>query len=50
LHGVTELTPVDALSLYERNWRHIEQAKLEPAERALVQTLVDQIGGGRLLV
>ncbi len=50
LQGVAELTPVEALSLYERNWRHIDQAQLEPAERALVQSLVEQIGGGRLLV
>lgn len=50
LHGVDELSPAEALSLYERNWRHIDQASLEPAERVLVQALVDQLGGGRLLV
>lgn len=50
LHGVAELSPGDALNLYERNWRHIDQASLEPAERALVKVLVDQLAGGRLLV
>ena len=50
LQGVAELSPADALSLYERNWRHIDQASLLPAERTLVKALVDQLGGGRLLV
>jgi DNA-binding XRE family transcriptional regulator len=50
LHGVTEISPGDALSLYERNWRHVDQAGLEPAERALVQKLASLSGGGRLLV
>lgn len=50
LHGVDEVTPADALSLYERNWRHIDRPALEPAERALLQALVDQLSGGRLLV
>jgi len=50
LHDVDELSPADALSLYERNWRHIDRAGMVPAERALLQALVDRIGGGRLLV
>lgn len=50
LHDVDELSPADALSLYERNWRHIDRASMVPAERALLQALVDRIGGGRLLV
>jgi transcriptional regulator with XRE-family HTH domain len=50
LPGATGLTAAEALSLYERNWRHIDVAGLEPAERALVQLLADQLGGGRLLV
>jgi transcriptional regulator with XRE-family HTH domain len=49
-HGVAELSPRDALNLYERNWRHIDPASLEPAERALLDQLVNQLGGGRLLV
>jgi DNA-binding XRE family transcriptional regulator len=49
-HGVLEVSPAEALSLYERNWRHIDPASLEPAERALVQALANRLGGGRLLV
>lgn len=50
MHDVDELSPADALNLYERNWRHIDRASMEPAERALLQALVDRLGGGRLLV
>jgi transcriptional regulator with XRE-family HTH domain len=50
LGGVDELGAQEALSLYERNWRHIDHARLEPAERALIQALVTAYGGGRLLV
>jgi transcriptional regulator with XRE-family HTH domain len=45
-----DVTPAEALSLYERNWRHIEQGALTPAERALIQQLVAGMGGSRLLV
>jgi transcriptional regulator with XRE-family HTH domain len=50
LHGVTELTPAEALNLYERNWRHVDRAGMEQGERALVHALVGALGGGRLLV
>lgn len=50
LHGVTTLAPEDALGLYERNWRQVDTAALDAAERALVNALVQHIGGGRLLV
>jgi hypothetical protein len=50
LHDVEELSPADALNLYERNWRHIDRTSMEAAERALLEGLVDQLGGGRLLV
>lgn len=50
LHEVDELSPADALNLYERNWRHIDRSGMEPTERAFLQALVDQLGGGRLLV
>ena len=50
LHGVDELSPTDALNLYERNWRHIDRASMEPAECALLQALMDRLGRGRLLV
>lgn len=48
--GTTEVTPEEALNLYERNWRHIDQAELAPHERALIQSLVARLGGRRLLV
>lgn len=48
--AATELAPAEALNLYERNWRHIDSAALTPPERALVQQLVLEVGGGRLLV
>jgi hypothetical protein len=44
------LSPADALTLDERNRRHVDRAHMEPAEQALLQTLVDRLGGGRLLV
>jgi transcriptional regulator with XRE-family HTH domain len=50
VRGVTDLSPAEALSLYERNWRHVDQARMQPGERALVQALVTGLGGGRLLV
>ena len=48
--GATEIAPAEALNLYERNWRHIEQAALAPHERALIHSLVASLGGSRLLV
>ncbi len=48
--GTSDVTPAEALSLYERNWRHIEQGALAPHERALIQQLVASLGGSRLLV
>ena len=50
LPGVTVLTPPEALQLYERNWRHVDTAAMDEAERELVATLVRDVGGGRLLV
>jgi transcriptional regulator with XRE-family HTH domain len=48
--GVTDLSPEEALSLYERNWRHIDHARVGAGERALLQALAATVGGGRLLV
>ena len=48
--GARAVTPAEALGLYERNWRHIEQGALAPHERALIQQLVASLGGSRLLV
>ena len=48
--GAGDVTAAEALGLYERNWRHIEQGALAPNERALIQQLVASLGGSRLLV
>lgn len=50
LPGVTELSPRLALDLYERNWRHLDRDRLAPHEQQLLQTLVSELGGGRVLV
>lgn len=48
--AAVELTPVEALNLYERNWRHVDHQRMDGRERALVQALATSLGGGRLLV
>lgn len=48
--GVDEVTPEEALALYERNWRHIDQGRIDARERALIDTLVAVQGKGHLLV
>lgn len=39
VHGPEELTPREALGIYERNWRHLDPETLSPAERDLVAAL-----------
>lgn len=39
VHGPQELTPREALGIYERNWRHLDPAELSDAERDLVEAL-----------
>lgn len=43
-----ELTPREALDLYERNWRHVEPDALESRERALIKALQQVYGKGLL--
>jgi transcriptional regulator with XRE-family HTH domain len=50
LHGVDELSPEEALAVYERNWRHVDRESLGDDEEALIDALSREIGGGRLLV
>lgn len=50
LTGVDEISPSDALALYERNWRHLDRAVLTENEAALINALSRELGGGRLLV
>lgn len=44
VHGTDELTPAEALSIYERNWRHVDVQALEPRERQLVDALRVALG------
>jgi transcriptional regulator with XRE-family HTH domain len=41
-----EVGPTEAFQLYERNWRHVETAAMEPAEQALLAKLTATIGKG----
>ena len=50
LQGVDEVSPQDALDLYERNWRHLDRAALSEHEAALIDALSRELSGGRLLV
>lgn len=50
LTGMSEIPPQTALALYERNWRHIDLPRLEPAERTLIDRLAATLGKGHLLV
>jgi len=44
LQGSDTLTPMEALSLYERNWRHVEVKALEAREQQLVDALRSGLG------
>lgn len=48
LRDDTELAGAEALQLYERNWRHVDQAAMSDDERAFVQQLADTHNGGIL--
>ncbi len=39
VHGVDALSPREALSIYERNWRHVDVETMEPRESNLVAAL-----------
>lgn len=39
IHGVDELTPAEALGIYERNGRHLDATKLTAQERDLIEGL-----------
>jgi len=39
LHGTDVLTPAEALSIYERNWRHVDETALQPREQQLIDAL-----------
>lgn len=46
VQGTNELTPAEALSIYERNARHLDRQALEPAERRLIDALRVALGDG----
>lgn len=46
VHGTDALTPAEALGIYERNWRHLDAAAMEPRERHLVDALRLALGEG----
>jgi transcriptional regulator with XRE-family HTH domain len=50
IHGVDTITPEDALNLYERNWRHVDQQVMDAHEKTLVRQLVERYGHGAMLV
>ena len=39
VQGIDVLTPREALGIYERNWRHLDEAALLPRERNLIDAL-----------
>lgn len=45
-----QLAPAEAFQLYERNWRHVDQAAMTPREKTLVGKLTKTIGKGVMLV
>lgn len=50
LKGTQELTPQEALDLYERNWRHVDVAAMDSREKKLLEMLLTAFGRERLLV
>ena len=47
VHGTDELTPSEALGIYERNWRHVDVQALAPRERHLIDALRIALGEQR---
>ena len=43
------VSPAEALSIYERGWRHVDTAAMTAAEQALVRLLITRLGGPPLL-
>lgn len=46
----TTITETEALNLYERGWRYLDQETLTDHEKAFIQHLADTYSNGRLLV
>lgn len=39
VHGIDVLSPQEALGIYERNWRHLDEKALQPHEQQLIDAL-----------
>lgn len=50
LKDTKEITPKEALDLYERNWRHVDVKKMDTKEKRLLENLLVAFGRERLLV
>lgn len=50
LKGTQELTPQEALDIYERNWRHVDISSMDAREKKLLNALLTAFGRERLLV
>ncbi|MDB5253920.1 MAG: hypothetical protein JWP27_3089 [Flaviaesturariibacter sp.] len=50
LSGVEDVSPQDALALYERNWKHVDARALSANEASLINALSTTLGQGRPLV
>jgi transcriptional regulator with XRE-family HTH domain len=46
VQGTADLTPIEALSIYERNGRHLDARTMEPREQDLLAALRDALAGG----
>jgi transcriptional regulator with XRE-family HTH domain len=44
VHGTPELTPREALGIYQRNWRHLDPEALSQEEKNLVDALRQGLG------
>ena len=47
VQGTDFLTPREALSIYERNWRHLDEQALQDHERSLIDALRSALGEHR---
>lgn len=47
IHGTDELTPREALDIYERNRRHLDIAAMQAHERDLLEALKQVLAGGQ---
>jgi hypothetical protein len=44
VRGTDELTPREALGIYERNWRHLDEGLLTQCEKELIEALNAGLG------